>query len=72
MEAPEMEMEGGETLSMSLLGGKEVKPGDIVSIRVQSVNEDDGTWQGAYAESESEDMGVEKTVGAAFAPESEV
>lgn len=40
----------GETLSMSLLGGKEVKPGDIVRIRVESVNEDDGTWQGVYAE----------------------
>jgi hypothetical protein len=32
------------------LGGKEVKPGDVVRIRVQSVNEEDGTWQGAYDE----------------------
>jgi hypothetical protein len=45
-----MEEGAGETLSMSLLGGKEVKPGDVVRIRVQSVNEEDGTWQGAYDE----------------------
>jgi len=51
MEAPAMDEEMGETLSMSLLGGKEVKPGDVVRIRVQSVNDEDGTWQGAYAES---------------------
>jgi len=50
MEASAMDEEGGETLSMSLLGGKEVKPGDVVRIRVQSVNEEDGTWQGAYDE----------------------
>lgn len=49
MEAPEMEEGDGEVLSMSLLGGQEVKPGDIVRIRVQSVNEEDGTWMGAYA-----------------------
>jgi len=69
-EAPEMDMEmgEGETLSMSLLGGKEVKPGDVVRIQVQSLNEDDGTFQGVYAEEESDDMGVEETVGATFAP----
>lgn len=43
-----MESEG-EVLSMSLLGGRDVKPGDVVRIRVQSVNEDEGTWTGAYA-----------------------
>ncbi len=70
-EAEEMEIEDegvGETLSMSLLGGKEVKPGDVVRIVVQSVNEEDGTWQGAYAD-EKPEMGVEETVGATFAPE---
>lgn len=54
-EEPEMAMgaaspDEGETLSMSLLGGNEVKPGDVVRIRVQSVDEQNGTWQGAYAE----------------------
>jgi len=69
-ESAEMPMEDesmGETLSMSLLGGKDVKPGDIVRIRVQSVDEDEGTWQGAYAE-DGKEMGVEETVGATFAP----
>lgn len=47
---PDESMGEGETLSMSLLGGKEVKPGDIVRIRVQKVDEDEGTWQGVYAE----------------------
>lgn len=48
MEAPETEGEG-EVLSMSLLNGRDVKPGDVVRIRVQAVNEDEGTWTGAYA-----------------------
>lgn len=64
----EMEMDAGETLSMSLLGGKDVKPGDVVRIRVQSVNDEDGTWQGVYAEEAAEDMGVEESVDASFAP----
>jgi hypothetical protein len=67
--APAMPMEGGETLSMSLLGGKEVKPGDVVRIVVQSVDDENGTWQGAYADDgDEEEMGVEETVGATFAP----
>lgn len=48
------EESSAETLSMSLLGGKTAKPGDVVRIRVESVNEDDGTWQGAYDEGEPE------------------
>ena len=61
----------GEILSMSLLGGKDAKPGDVVRIRVQSVNEDDGTWTGVYAQSEDDEgemEGVEQTIGAKFAP----
>jgi hypothetical protein len=61
LEAMPLDESEGETLSMSLLGGKEVKPGDVVRIRVQSVNEEDGTWQGAYDEGrpQSSRMGAE-------------
>lgn len=40
-----------ETLSMSLLGGKTVQPGDVVRLEVVSVDEDNGTWEGKYAQS---------------------
>ncbi len=48
--APDNEQGEGETLSMSLLGGNEVKPGDVVRIKVVSVDDQNGTWQGEYAE----------------------
>lgn len=51
-------MEQGETLSMSLLGGKDVKPGDIVRIKVQSLNDEDGTWSGVYADDEGMESGM--------------
>jgi len=42
--APEAPMETGEILSQSLLGGREVKPGDTITLVVQSVNDEDGTF----------------------------
>lgn len=52
--------EMGESLSMSLLGGKEAKPGDIIRIKIQSVNDADGTFtaEPADMEQESEPMGI--------------
>jgi len=51
-------MEAGESLSMSLLGGQEAKPGDIIRIRVASVNDADGTFT-----AEPADMDQEEPVG---------
>jgi hypothetical protein len=46
--------EAGESLSMSLLGGKEAKPGDIIRIKVASINDADGTFTAEPADMEQE------------------
>ena len=47
--------EMGESLSMSLLGGKEAKPGDIIRIKVASVNDADGTFTAEPADMDQEE-----------------
>lgn len=50
---PEESGEGeGEILSQSLLGGRSVKPGDTVTLVVQSVNDEDGTFTATPNEGE--------------------
>ena len=45
----EMELEG-EELPMTLLGGMDVAPGDIVRIKVVAApDEESGMWRGVYA-----------------------
>lgn len=56
-EAEGMEMEG-EVLSQSLLGGREVKPGDVVTITVMSVNDDDGTFTASPVEGKKPESGI--------------
>lgn len=48
-EVSEMELEG-EELPVTLLGGMEVSPGDIVRIKVVAAPDgDSGMWRGVYA-----------------------
>jgi len=54
----EMEMEG-EPLPQSLLGGKQVSPGDVVRIAVVSVDPESGTWHGKYADSKPMKSAIE-------------
>ncbi len=43
----------GETLSQSLLAGKTVKPGDTITIKVVSVDDENGTFKATANDSES-------------------
>lgn len=67
-EAPAAELaeDAGEILSQSLLAGREVKPGDTITLVVKSVNDDDGTFVASASESEPEEMGGIGSMAAAF------
>jgi hypothetical protein len=55
-----MEMDG-EELPMSLTGGKDISPGDVVRIQVVSVDPENGTWRGKYAETAPKRSAIDMT-----------
>lgn len=60
------EMEAGEVLSQSLLGGREVKPGDTITLVVKSVNDEDGTFMASADEAEAPEGGGIQDMAMAF------
>jgi hypothetical protein len=46
------------TLSLDMLGGKSVKPGDRVQLEVVSVSDEDGTLQVRYAQPKPKGGGI--------------
>lgn len=47
----------GSDLSQSLLAGRTVKPGDTVTLKVVSVNDENGTFKATANDSESAEAG---------------
>ncbi len=63
--SPDMEMESememdGEELPLSLLGGMEVSPGDVVRITVVAGPDENGTWRGRYASNKSKGSAIDE------------
>lgn len=70
-ETPVEEAEETATISLSMLGGQKVAPGDVVRLKVISVDETNGTFDGAYAHDAKPKDGIGEMASKFDQPEQE-